>query len=152
MLKKYDFFDENKNRVGKGFDNKFEEITIKGDMVVIDKASELMWIKNASASLEYWRVYEEVIDRLNRNGYAGFKDWRLPTLEEAMSLMEPEKKGFKYIDRYVDPIIGEGRIWTSDGLQGEYRIWIVDFYNGVCFSGTPGHASSVCPVRSIQSP
>ncbi|MCB9501891.1 MAG: DUF1566 domain-containing protein [Deferribacteres bacterium] len=32
------------------------------------------------------------IDSLNKANFAGYSDWRLPTLEEAMTLMEPEKK------------------------------------------------------------
>jgi hypothetical protein len=35
---------------------------------------------------------EEWIKKLNQNGLAGFCDWSLPILDEAMSLIEPEEK------------------------------------------------------------
>ena len=49
---------------------------------------------------------------LNAGGHAGYRDWRLPTAEEAASLMEKTP-----IDgRHIDPVFGRGVnfIWTAD--------------------------------------
>ena len=79
-------------------------------------------------------VFKKVKDwiaDLNRQRYAGYNDWRLPTLEQAMSLMEPKKNKN---DLYIDPVFNatQSWIWTSDLLQGESRAWVVYFYGGYC--------------------
>ena len=63
----------------------------QGD-VVIERKSELMW--QASGS-EHWLPYPEAhdyIDRLNRMRFAGYNDWRLPTVAELMTLQEAKKQ------------------------------------------------------------
>ena len=41
--------------------------------------------------MNYEKVQEYMTD-LNRRKVGGFDDWRLPTLEEAMTLMQPQKQ------------------------------------------------------------
>jgi len=150
MLKKFDFFDSSKNEAGHGFENHYKTETIKGDKVVFDEASGLMWQQSGSSK---WMVYEEAkkwIDELNKKGYAGYNDWRLPTLEEAMSLMEPKKMNG---DLYFDPLFDKNQswIWTSDQVHGAAAQWVVDFYLGKCYYDFLGLNDHVRAVRFGQS-
>ena len=53
------------------------------------------------------------IDDINRQDFGGFSDWRLPTLKEAMSLMEPAgNQNGLHISSIFDPVQDE--IWTHD--------------------------------------
>jgi len=151
MLTKYKFFDSEWNQNASGFDNQFETKIINGNSVVIDRASGLMWQQSGSSD---WWTYEQAnqyIQGLRQNGYAGYKDWRLPTLEEAMSLMEPKKnKDGLYIDPIFDAT--QSWIWTSDLYQGESRAWVVYFYYGYCYwYGFDYISYYVRAVRSGQS-
>lgn len=107
MLKKHGFFcrayDWNKkfsNPNGGGFANQYEPKTIQGDLVVIDNACGLMWQQGGSSESMIFEAAKTWIDNLKEKGYAGYHDWRLPTLEEAMSLMEPKQLNG---DLYIDP-------------------------------------------------
>ena len=72
-----------------------------------DGASRLMWQQAGSENhMDYYKA-KKWIDDLNKKGYAGFSDWRLPTLEEAMSLMAPEKIS----SLYIYPIFDERQEW-----------------------------------------
>ena len=68
--------------------------------------------------------------------YAGFDDWRLPTLKEAMSLMEPEKVVYDASEGdslYVDARFKDTpQFWTGEKHPAS-RAWVVHFYGGYCY-------------------
>jgi hypothetical protein len=68
----------------------------------------------------------------------------LPTLEEAMSLMEPVINRGLYIDAQFDAV--QRWIWTSDFENVEIA-WVVVFYNGYCVRGQKDSSYSVRVVR-----
>ena len=73
---------------------------------------------------------EKYVDALNSQRFAGYTDWRLPTLDEAMSLMESEEKnGALRIDSVFDET--QTKIWTADQSSAG-GVWQVDFSNGTC--------------------
>jgi hypothetical protein len=66
------------------------------ERVVIDKATNLMWHQSGSQKFVNWEKAKEWVNNLS---YFGYDDWRLPTLEEAISLLEKEKQKNK---RFID--------------------------------------------------
>lgn len=87
---------------------------------------------------------QEYIKELNRQEFAGYSDWRLPTLEEAMSLMEREKKN----GLYIDPVFERKQewIWTAD-KESASRAWVVSFDYGRCTRNALGYSDVVRAVR-----
>jgi hypothetical protein len=152
MLNKYGFCDRARNPGKKNFKNEFLKQQIDGENIVIDKTSGLMWQQGGSSDRILYREAEKRIKELNAKRYAGFNDWRLPTLEEAMSLMEPEKKNGNI---YIDPVFDKTQrwIWTSDPISGSSdRFWVIDFDDGECYSYASANFSYyVRAVRSGQS-
>ncbi len=110
---------------------------IRGDKVVVDNATGLMWHQSGSDYM-YWDEAKKWIKKLNKRswlnkgGYAGYHDWRLPTLEEAASLLESNKRN----DLYIDPVFSKKQrfIWTGD-RYGSEAAWDVLFFNGNIGSG-----------------
>ncbi len=124
---------------------------IKGDVVVVDNATGLMWHQNSSDEYMKWNKAKECVEDLNsEEGYAGYHDWRLPTVEEAFSLVESSKRN----GLYIDPVFSrkhEG-VWTGDVLDGGVPAWSVGFHNG-SISWSPaifGIVAYIRPVRSVE--
>ncbi len=109
--------------------HEYEAEIIGDDKVVIDHATGLMW--HQSGSYEYMKKKEvkKWIRGLNRKGYAGQNDWRVPTVEEASSLLEAsERNGSLYIDTVFDN--KQRWLWTGDSCSsgGMWRIYFDDGY------------------------
>lgn len=158
MLKKYDFPDQRIYWMGKGIHHLYEAKAINGHPVVIDHTTGLMWQQSGSPRRLTERLtYEqalEYIDQLNREQLAGYADWRLPTLEEAMSLMEPVKtENGLYINTLFDK--AQMWIWTADTLPIAEKFatvaWYVGFYNGTCGGNSVDQNHYVRAVRSEKS-
>ena len=152
MIKKYDFFcrkyDWSKNWAnpnGKGIEHHYVEKEIGNDKVVIDIATGLMWQQSGSDKSLTFKIAESYVVNLNKSKFAGFDDWRLPTLEEAMSLMEPQTKNK---DLYIDLVFSKTQrwIWTGD-LVSASAAWIVDFGFGYCNADGLGGYYYVRAVR-----
>ncbi len=129
------------------------EMNIKeDDKVVIDYATGLMWHQSGSFKNMSWKRAKKWVTKLNENGYAGFSDWRLPTLEEAVSLLEPvEKNGNQFIDPAFDKT--QSSIWTCDSNISSSslsldRAWSVDFnYSLVSRKDIMIERKKIRPVR-----
>ncbi len=113
----------------------YEINIIKDDKVVIDYATGLMWHQSGSFKNMSWKRAKKWVTELNKKDYAGFSDWRLPTLEEAVSLLEPvEKNGNQFIDSVFDKT--QSSIWTCDSNVSSAslkldRAWSVNFNYGL---------------------
>ena len=127
--------------------HEYETKTIGDNKVVIDNATGLMW--HPSGSYEYMKRKEikKWVRGLNSKGYAGFYDWRVPTVEEASSLLEAsEKNGNLYIDTAFDK--KQRWIWTGDSCSSG-GMWRVYFDDGYVDWGDVG-LLFVRPVRRIR--
>ena len=127
---------------------------IKGDKVVVDNATGLMWHQNGSDDkmdgyeAQKWIKKLNKGSWLNKGGYAGYCDWRLPTVEEAASLLESNKRRNGL---YIDPIFSKKQewIWTGD-RYGSEAAWHVYFYNGIVNWSYIDFSYYVRPVRSVE--
>jgi len=128
---------------GKGIKHNFE---VRQDgQVVVDQATGLFWQQSGSPKSMTYSDAEKYIRDLNDKRFAGFNGWRLPTLEEAMSLMEAKKHGELYLDSVFDHT--QQWIWTAD-LESAGRAWCVYFDDGYCYHYGIGLGRYVRAVRS----
>ncbi|MBN1684403.1 MAG: DUF1566 domain-containing protein [Gammaproteobacteria bacterium] len=126
-LKDLNIYDGALNSEGKGIAHSYR----KGKKVIFDEATGLMWQQCGSGNQLTFDEAVEYINKLNKKKFRGYKDWRLPTLEEAMSLMEPSTMVGNSIDPLFD--IKQKNIWTSDKEKAELSPWVVYFFkNGCC--------------------
>ncbi|MCB9090448.1 MAG: TIR domain-containing protein [Calditrichae bacterium] len=149
MLERYDFYDFNRYWMGKGIHHLYEAKDVNGHPVVIDHTTGLMWQQGGSPEEMTYERAQAYIAELNNDTFANFADWRLPTLEEAMSLMEAKQTENKL---YISTLFDEQQkyIWTADTQTAKNRAsaaWGVSFFYGRCVSRDFGFSYYVRAVR-----
>ena len=125
MLTKHGFFDRTWNKTG-AFANDFVE---NSDGTVTDRATGLMWQKKGSPEGMMWANVKEYVKKLNSERFAGYSDWRLPTVAELASLMKSSRyKG----NLYIDPVFSEKQeyCWGADTF-GPDIAWYANFKGGM---------------------
>ncbi len=129
------------------FPNRFR---MCGSDAVCDEAAGLMWQKEGSKDPMTLGRAGAYIRELNRTAFAGFQDWRLPTLEELLSLMEGSwRNGDLFIDPAFHP--AQRSCWSADTL-GEDRAWKAQFHLGYAMDGPAEERNWVRAVRSLSGP
>ncbi len=105
----------------------------RDEQVVYDKTTELTWQQSGSDKYMNYERANTYIKKLNSDKVAGYSDWHLPTLKEAATLLEQEKKSN---GMYIDPVFDEKQkwIWTSDMYSASVA-WVVYFGDGYCHYG-----------------
>lgn len=87
MIDTHNFYVHKMNEAGE-FPNDFVD---NGDGTLTDRTTGLMWRKDSSPRLYQYLWAEKYIAEMNDEKFAGYDDWRIPTLEELCSLLEQKK-------------------------------------------------------------
>ncbi|MBW2303852.1 MAG: DUF1566 domain-containing protein [Deltaproteobacteria bacterium] len=127
------------------FDNAFVD---NGDGTVTDKATGLMWQKSGSPDPMTWEEARAYAEAANREAFAGYTDWRLPTLEELLSLME---RSWRNSDLFIDPIFDKAQryIWSAD-TRDLNTAWKANYHMGFVIFFPKSSMNSVRLVRSLR--
>ena len=126
--------------------HQYELSEFENGKVIFDKAVKLAWQQGGSADSLNYSDAQVYVHKLNSERFAGYYDWRLPTLEEAMSLMEPEKLNSLYINSIFDS--KQNILFTSDKTSLD-KLWIVDYIQGHCDTVSTVDHAYVRAVRSV---
>lgn len=141
IIRRAKFFDSQHNPSG-SFSNFLVD---NGDgLTVTDKTTGIMW-QRGGCDINSIRKIQAYIRQVNDEKFAGFADWRLPTMTEALSLLEPQQntKGQHLHQCFsaAQPFI------FVDGRREPGGYWFCDFKQGTIFwaSGTiPGGFGRLC--------
>ena len=91
---------------------------------VLDTKTNLMWMQN---QLDGEFTFDEA-NSINHE-FAGFNDWRLPTIEELSSIINYQSNP-AYFEEFRFEVI-DSRFWSSSPYVGStYNAWGVIFNNG----------------------
>ncbi len=114
------------------------------NLTIIDESTDIMW-QRCGLDLCSIRKMTRIVEELNKKGFAGHHDWRFPTLEEAMSLMEPvlNSKGL-----YLHSCFSKEQPFIFVSTKRKPTgYWFVDYKQGKVYwsSGTvPGGFARLC--------
>ncbi|MCP4104259.1 MAG: DUF1566 domain-containing protein [Desulfobacteraceae bacterium] len=114
------------------------------DGTVTDMDTGLMWERSGAEKKMNYGEAQKYIDELSRERFAGHSDWRLPTVDELLSLVEPGKKSNGlYIHLIFD---GKQKwCWSSDSASGD--AWGIGFDSGGVYSYNLGYYNHVRAVH-----
>ena len=149
MLVKYNFysscFDFNTAfcNPGGNCENAFVD---NGDATVTDHATGLMWQQSGSREPLSWLDAKAYIKEMNRVGFGGHTDWRLPTVEELASTIEISwKNGDLYVSTLFDN--RQRACWSAD-TRGPQRAWKAALHLGIIIDEPMTYVNGVRAVRS----
>jgi hypothetical protein len=144
MIAARGFYERDVNASGAGLAHAYVTQVAGDEVLVLDRGTGLLWQKSGSRAPVSYAQALEYVRALNDRRVAGATDWRLPTLEEAMSLMEPRAIG----DYHLDPVferIAAPFVWTSDAAGD--RQWVVYYLDGIAAMEPPDFGGYARAVR-----
>mgnify|MGYP001198510060 CR=1 FL=1 len=118
-----------------------------GDRLVLDPRAGLLWQGQGSEFPLDWSQAGEYVEQLNRQGWAGRSDWRLPTLPELLTILRPPTVERDFC---LPPVFSRAIHWLWSGDWCSLRqAWMVDIVE--CFAERldKDGTASVCAVCSI---
>ena len=136
------------------------------DGTVTDLQEGLMWKKiDLYQEKKIWSSWEDsqkLLEKFNKEAYASYSDWRLPTRKELKTLYEEDKKiPWKYYWTenvvHIDPIFGYSHccFWSSELYKDKYA-WGFNYIGGKEYPSMKGGGqyhlslSTIRPVRSVM--
>jgi serine/threonine protein kinase len=135
IVEKYYF-----NKSG-NFKNDFVD---NGNGTVTDRATGLTWQKGGSNDWLTYKQAQDYIRDINRKKFVGYSDWRLPTLEELLSLMETQEVNGLYIDPVFDRT--QEWCWSIDNSWFRGALYVRFKGGGIAYD----HLHSRHSVRAVR--
>jgi hypothetical protein len=146
MLLKYNFYDNTWNKKG-SYKNTFID---NKNGTISDNSTGLMWQQEGSSDYIIWKEVPDYIYQLNQEKFAGYSDWRFPTLEELASLVESKKINQKQLNIAPAFSLNQRCCWSSD-FRNRDEAWGICFEDGFVLYNGKALDDSVRAVRSLNS-
>ena len=152
VVKRCNFFDKERNVKG-DFPNDFVD---NGDGTVTDRATGLMWEQKGSKREKSYYYAKKHIKSLNKKKFAGCNDWRMPTIEELYSLLEPNMNK----QLYIHPVFTTKpfHCWSADDSDlpsfsaiDQARKLTLDYKKGTVFDAYTGNPLTAGSVSNFSS-
>lgn len=123
-----------------------QEFEVVGSLVAFEKNSGLYWQRRGSGFTLNWQQAKEYVSHLNSINWQGRNSWRLPTLEEVLTILNPPLRGascssWPLFDKTIH------WLWTSDHCTKK-QAWMVDVVESFFDRLDRDGIASVCAVSS----
>jgi hypothetical protein len=124
----------------------FRRLELKGVFVVVDDKTCLMWQQSGSDRHYNWEEAVAYVEKLNKENFAHFSNWRLPDINELIALIEQDLQ--KQNGMHIHPIFAalQQTCWSANKTDLDIRY--VDFLNGSMGSKDLNDTNFVRAVRT----
>lgn len=116
-----------------------------------DHVTGLIWQQAGSKESLTYQSAQKYIEQLNQEHFGGYPHWRLPTVDELLSLMtEARENGDLYISTVFD---GRQRLCWSVDKRSQESAWVVNFdvgYVGDNYVGLDGYVRAYCESPNVD--
>ena len=116
--------------------------------IVEDRSTGLIWQRSGSKTCLGWQQAAGYVDHLNREAFGGRRDWRLPTVDELISLLRPPQETQQLC---IAPLFDTHQrwIWSSDrrSFIAAYYVDIELGFVGWQDFSAPFYVRAVCSVE-----
>jgi len=111
-----------------------------------DRATGLQWQLFGTRFPMNWEEAKEYINRLNQEQWCGYSDWRLPTVDELLTIVSPLPTGRDYC---VKPVFNSQQrwVWSSDRCT-HCSGWYVSLEMGFA---AVNHFTSYYHVKAVRT-
>lgn len=132
------------------------DYTDNNDGTITDNETGLMWMKstmdvNEDGKIDYSDelTWQKALENCETLKYAGYSDWRLPSIEELRSIVDYSTYGPAIDTDYFN--VQSSYYWSSTtSADSTGYAWLVNFYYGNGVSDV-GHKSYDYYVRAVRS-
>lgn len=148
MIRAYGFY-EGRIHPDQDIFNRYVRIVLQNDVVVHDATHHLFWATGLVVRASFENA-GEVVSTLN---YAGFQDWRVPTVEELVSVLTPRQGTYHYEKAFLE-FQAEGA-WSADRVPSagsETFGWFIRFDTGQVVSLPGEEYQRLLLVRDALKP
>lgn len=125
-----------------------------GDGTLIDFDTGLMWAKDIQGKgCNYGRMltWKDSIDYAKALSFAGYSDWRLPTIKELVSIVDYSKLAPATYSIFEDTPCGY--FWSSSEFKSDTRgAWVVGFDTGRVNGDDKSEFFCLRCVRNVKKP
>jgi hypothetical protein len=126
-----------------------------GGAAVLDRETGLVWEQSPSTTLRQWAAHTLFLDsaqsHCNNSNVGKRKGWRLPTIQELASLIDPTQSNPALPAGHPFSNVQSDGYWsaTTDAASA-VNAWVVDFFSGDVFEGGKGGFDFAWCVRGGQ--
>ena len=117
-----------------------------------DPDTNLVWQVDVNETYYTWDESFEYADKLNRENYGGYSDWKVPTKDELKTiLMKEEYKGYYIKEPLLESVINSSSddYWSSSTFKSDDdNACIVNFNDGNINDYIKGYSLYVRCVRA----
>ncbi|MFI3330687.1 MAG: DUF1566 domain-containing protein [Rikenellaceae bacterium] len=101
-------------------ENEFKD---NGDGTISDVATSLMWSKKDSGEGMNWEKALEYTQKMNKEKYLGYNDWRVPNAKELQSIVDYTRSPLSTQSAAIDPIFEISTIKDESGADDYPFFW-----------------------------
>ncbi|MCG8615020.1 MAG: DUF1566 domain-containing protein [Desulfobacterales bacterium] len=120
------------------------------ESVVVDNATGLVWQQGGSRYPMSWSEAKRYVRELFGKGIGGYTGWRLPTMNELLSLLTPHSRESFCLEPVFSTV--QKCLWSAD-TRSKRSAWILDLEMGFVTSGDTAdyfHVKCVCSAGDIK--